>query len=110
MKSRASIAKQSGEAMRRISLIILAFVISFASIGVAFDAKAADVKTRSTHRSYVASLNCQKLWRCGPAGCDWYRVCARPCPDGYSCYPLYGAYGPYGGTDYWGADTDSGWR
>jgi hypothetical protein len=29
------------------------------------------------------------------------------CPDGYSCYPLYGAYGPYGGPAYWGAYT--GW-
>jgi hypothetical protein len=25
------------------------------------------------------------------------------CPDGYSCYPLYGAYGPYGGPAYWAA-------
>jgi len=25
------------------------------------------------------------------------------CPDGYSCYPLYGAYGPYGGRAYWSA-------
>ena len=31
----------------------------------------------------------------------------RGCPDGYSCYPLYGAYGPYGGRAYWGAYT--GW-
>lgn len=29
------------------------------------------------------------------------------CPDGYSCYPLYGAYGPYGGQSYWAAYT--GW-
>ncbi len=29
------------------------------------------------------------------------------CPDGYSCYPLYGAYGPYGGQAYWAAYT--GW-
>jgi len=29
------------------------------------------------------------------------------CPDGYSCYPLYGAYGPYGGKAYWAAYT--GW-
>jgi hypothetical protein len=27
------------------------------------------------------------------------------CPDGYSCYPLYGAYGPYGGQEYWAAYT-----
>jgi len=24
-------------------------------------------------------------------------------PDRYSCAPLYGAYGPYGGRDYWAA-------
>lgn len=35
--------------------------------------------------------------------------CIRPCPDGYSCYPLYGAYGPYGGVNYWGAYTFTGW-
>jgi hypothetical protein len=29
------------------------------------------------------------------------------CPDHYSCYPLYGAYGPYGGQAYWAAYT--GW-
>jgi hypothetical protein len=29
------------------------------------------------------------------------------CPDGLSCYPLYGAYGPYGGEAYWAAYT--GW-
>jgi hypothetical protein len=23
------------------------------------------------------------------------------CPDRFSCYPLYGAYGPYGGRTYW---------
>ena len=28
---------------------------------------------------------------------------------GYYCFPLYGAYGPYGGTSYWGAYTDAGW-
>jgi hypothetical protein len=23
------------------------------------------------------------------------------CPDGISCFPLYGAYGPWGGHAYW---------
>jgi hypothetical protein len=32
----------------------------------------------------------------------------RPCPDNESCYPLCRAYGPYGGTAYWVAYTDSG--
>ncbi len=52
---------------------------------------------------------CQREWRCGPDGCGWQRVCWPRCPDGYSCYPLYGAYGPYGGVAYWGAYTSSGW-
>lgn len=33
------------------------------------------------------------------------------CPDRYSCSPLYGAYGPYGGQAYWRAYTAwSRWR
>jgi hypothetical protein len=35
--------------------------------------------------------------------------CRIICPDGYSCHPLYGAYGPYGGVGFWGAYTYSGW-
>lgn len=31
------------------------------------------------------------------------------CTAWYYCYPLYGAYGPYGGTSYWGAYTEAGW-
>ena len=31
------------------------------------------------------------------------------CPDPYSCSPLYGAYGPYGGAAYWTRYTYSGW-
>jgi hypothetical protein len=30
------------------------------------------------------------------------------CPSGF-CYPLYGAYGPYGGALYWSQYTYSGW-
>jgi hypothetical protein len=29
--------------------------------------------------------------------------CRSPCPDRYSCSPLYGAYGPWGGEHYWAA-------
>lgn len=36
-----------------------------------------------------------------------YSYRKRSCPGGYSCYPLYGAYGPYGGVAFWGAYT--GW-
>ena len=31
------------------------------------------------------------------------------CPDRYSCYSLFGAYGPYGGAPYWGRYTYEGW-
>ena len=45
---------------------------------------------------------------CGPfAPCA--ARCRIACPDGYSCHPLYGAYGPYGGVGYWGAYTFTGW-
>ena len=46
--------------------------------------------------------------KCGPyAPCG--APCQRICPGGYSCFPLYGAYGPYGGTRFWGAYTFTGW-
>ena len=62
----------------------------------------------STARTVVIPL-CTPAWRCGPLGCRWYRDCYRGCPDGLSCYPLYGAYGPYGGTAYWGAYSENAW-
>jgi hypothetical protein len=51
-------------------------------------------------RHYASS--CPRVWTCRDGACDWQHVC-RPvaCPDGYGCYPLYGAYGPYGGTAFW---------
>jgi hypothetical protein len=40
--------------------------------------------------------------------CGWR--CRAPCPDGYSCYPLYGnARLPYGTPPYWSRYTASGW-
>ncbi|MCP1837426.1 hypothetical protein ACVIHI_001202 [Bradyrhizobium sp. USDA 4524] len=47
--------------------------------------------------------NCQRLQYCRGDVCQWKRVCWHGCPDRYSCAPLYGAYGPYGGRDYWAA-------
>jgi hypothetical protein len=37
-------------------------------------------------------------------------LCSVVCPDRYSCAPLYGAYGPYGGINYWSAYTPGGWK
>jgi hypothetical protein len=52
---------------------------------------------------------CRSVWSCDRYGCDWKYVCARRCPDRYSCFSLYGAYGPYGGGAYWGRYTWAGW-
>lgn len=54
-------------------------------------------------------LRCRRVMQCTPSGCFWQRSCLRVCPGGYSCAPLYGAYGPYGGREYWGAYTFTGW-
>ena len=73
-------------------------------------AQAADVAgPRPVLKAGTYGPGCSSVYRCGPRGCAWHAVCPRGCPDGYSCYPLYGAYGPYGGAAYWGAYTDSGW-
>jgi hypothetical protein len=61
------------------------------------------------NRRVVRLPSCPPVWRCGPNGCRWYHVCLRGCPDALSCYPLYGAYGPYGGVAYWGAYSDDVW-
>jgi hypothetical protein len=45
---------------------------------------------------------------CGPYTPCGVR-CRIVCPDRYSCAPLYGAYGPFGGAGYWGAYTFTGW-
>jgi hypothetical protein len=49
---------------------------------------------------------------CRDSYCGLYLPCGATCtvcPDRYSCFPLYGAYGPFGGTAYWGAYTLTGW-
>jgi hypothetical protein len=93
---------------KRLVTLTVALVVSS---GIGVGANAADVEMLRDGRTRIvtASPNCQDVWRCGPAGCNWRRVCTRPCPDHYSCYPLYGAYGPYGGVAYWGSYTDTGW-
>jgi hypothetical protein len=96
---------------KTLSILTTAAVVVFTSVAMPYNAKAVDMDAGYSARRDVAALpsNCQDLWRCYADGCKWHRVCTRPCPDNESCYPLYGAYGPYGGTAYWGAYTDSGW-
>jgi hypothetical protein len=81
-------------AMRRL-LLIAAMTIATASAALLFASRgqAADLNANTRHFSRSD---------CGPYGCQWQRKLSR-CPDRLSCYPLYGAYGPYGGAAYWGA-------
>lgn len=94
-----------------LSILAASGIIAFAGVAASFDANAADASAPRLNHHRVTMTNgyCQDLWRCGPRGCNWYHVCTRACPDGLSCSPLYGAYGPYGGVSYWGGYTDSGW-
>jgi hypothetical protein len=50
---------------------------------------------------------CRPGWLC--RGCASRRNCRPTYSDAYLGYPLYGAYGPYGGSLYWGAYTAGGW-
>jgi hypothetical protein len=61
------------------------------------------------HNRVGGPSDCRSVWRCGPSGCGLHSDCRRGCPDGISCFPLYGAYGPYGGLAYWGAYSYNAW-
>jgi hypothetical protein len=67
-------------------------IVAIFSVGLLFSGQgqAADLNANKRHisRSHY-----------GPSA---YRHWYRRCPDRVSCFPLYGAYGPYGGTAYWG--------
>ena len=91
--------------MRKIVLIIAA-VFALVSSGFLMPSAMADEAPviRHSKRHHHICLGP----RCGPYAPCGVR-CRVVCPDGYSCYPLYGAYGPYGGTRFWGAYTYTGW-
>jgi hypothetical protein len=94
--------------MSKILLSIsLAASLTWAGSWIVQSAKAADLDLRASSADGVNM--CHRAWRCSPQGCGWRRICGSPCPDGYSCFSLYGAYGPYGGAAYWSAYTSSGW-
>jgi hypothetical protein len=80
-------------AMRR--LLLIAAITMAAASAVLLAAKPGQAADLGVHARHVSRSHC------GPSGCRWHRVNYR-CPD-LSCYPLYGAYGPYGGAGYWGA-------
>jgi len=76
--------------MRALGLSLAVAAISLA--GFVGPSQSADLKVA---KRYVAAPPCDH------SGCRTRRF--PPCPDRFSCYPLYGAYGPYGGVGYWAA-------
>jgi len=92
------------------TLLIGLSVSLFANIA----AQAAELDPTSDEVVRVAprartSHSCPRVEVCAGGVCELRRVCPRYCPDGFSCAPLYGAYGPYGGVGYWAGYTYSGW-
>ena len=86
------------EVMRKLLWIgLTSAVLSLSAVGVQaadldIDGAAPPVKARTA----TVAPGCFRKSVCGPEGCVWKTICRTPCPDGYSCSPLYGAYGPYG--------------
>jgi hypothetical protein len=90
--------------MRRALCLLLA-IIAICSLSLFYGQTQATELT--VGKRYVTRSDC------GPRGCEWRRR-VHGCPDRLSCYPLYGAYGPYGGVAYWSAYSYGydyyGWR
>jgi hypothetical protein len=82
------------------SLIVGIWLLALS--GFAAPTFAADADVSGPRPSRHVADACPRIWTCTGGLCDWQHVC-RPvsCPDGFGCYPLYGAYGPYGGEAYW---------
>jgi hypothetical protein len=54
----------------------------------------AGIKAAIDDTSLVQDVACRRVWRCGPYGCAWRRVCWAPGPYYYGGGPYY--YGrPY---------------
>jgi hypothetical protein len=87
--------------MRKIAISILATIAVISCGCVSQEASADEANVRHTKKVRPVT----HARKCGP-----YDQCGFPvsCPSG-TCYSLYGAYGPYGGTAYWGRYTYAGW-
>jgi hypothetical protein len=71
-------------------------------------ASAAELNSEPGGRSQPVRVHLHHKSVVAPAACGW--KCRGGCPDGYSCSPLYGAYGiPYGSPAYWARYTVGGW-
>ena len=99
--------------MRRIVLATAATLAILAAGSLASNRAEAMMATASSGLNAAVEDNnllqdvqvaCRRVWRCGPYGCGWRRVCWRAAPY-YGCYGYYGGYGYrpyYGGYRRWG--------
>jgi hypothetical protein len=87
--------------MRKVAISILAAVAVISCGSVSQEASADEAIVRSTKKVRPVT----HARKCGPRDQCGFPV---SCPSG-TCYSLYGAYGPYGGTVYWGRYTYAGW-
>ena len=92
-----------------ISSALFVLAISLPAQAAELGVPAKRVTVRHVVKAPISYSSCRNVWRCGPAGCGWQRISCG-CPDRYSCSPLYGAYGPYGGVGFWGAYTNVYYR
>ena len=97
---------KAGESAVRNMMFVMTAVVAIVSSG-SFTLEAAADGGPGVRQSKNVRHVCEGA-KCGPyAPCG--ARCPTICPGGYSCFPLYGAYGPNGGTAFWGAYTFTGW-
>jgi hypothetical protein len=94
----------NGGTMRRIVLAIAgAFALIAAGALVGDRAEAMTVSTPAGIAAAVQSNSlaqdvayfCRRVWRCGPYGCGWRRVCSWTAPGPYYGYAPYYGHRPY---------------
>jgi hypothetical protein len=96
------------DAMRRV-ILATAATLAILSAG-SFTPNRAEAMTVTTPAGLQAVVDgnslledvavaCRRVWRCGPYGCGWRRVCVRTAPY-YGGYGFYGGGGPYYGYGY----------
>ncbi len=83
-----------GCGVKKLSLAMALAIplVSFVAVELSFAADAEIIVRQKTVRHY---RDYRVVEECG------WRRCPPRCPDRYSCAPLYGHYGPWGGEQYW---------
>lgn len=97
--------------MRRMLLLLAAStLIALAAPSVGSGAELSESSAPRPYRTTGSAAKCPLVRQCNESVCVLRRLCpVSDCPPGYPCHSLYGAYGPYGGSRYWGAYTSTGW-